>query len=93
MVSYEVVFAQEGMVFGVNSGVRVQVSNCDVRCMPQFLPLTDLGGVVYPIRVVLEVFESNCSSMPQLGCSQPVSRGWGSGRSYAEVVSRDNGII
>lgn len=31
------------------SRARVKVDLCDVKSMPQFVPLMDLGGAVYPV--------------------------------------------
>lgn len=38
--------AELGQSLDSLSGVSVLVSNCDVKLIPQFLPLVDLGGVV-----------------------------------------------
>lgn len=57
--------AQLGSSIGVHSGVRAMVSNCDVKLIPQFVSLVDLGGVVYPVRIILDVqdeFEEEESS-------------------------------
>lgn len=47
--------ARVGPVLDDNSGARVLVDRCDVRKVSSFIPLMDLGGVVYPIRVVLDI--------------------------------------
>lgn len=48
-------FSPYGPMVGNISGARVMVSNCNVKFVPQFLPLVDLGGVVYPIGVLLDL--------------------------------------
>lgn len=40
------------------SGSQVLIDNCDVRLIPHFIPLVDLGGVVYPVRLLLDLSES-----------------------------------
>lgn len=44
-----------GPTIGGVSGVQMKVKNCDVTSIPQFVPLVDLGGVVYPIRILLDL--------------------------------------
>lgn len=56
--------------------------------MPQFIPLVDLGGVVYPIRVLLNLNEAAAEVEPMQTSNNSCS---GSGivkiRSFAEVVA------
>lgn len=40
---------------------RVLIDNCDVRSLPHFIPLVDLGGVVYPVRLLLDLSDSSHS--------------------------------
>lgn len=47
-------FARIGQMTGGYSRARVKVKNCDVKFIPYFLPLVDIGGVVYPIRILLD---------------------------------------
>lgn len=39
---------------GGKTGMRVKIKDCDVKKVPQFIPLVDLGGVVYLIKVSIE---------------------------------------
>lgn len=48
-------FANLGPSVGGISGMRVKVSNCDVKLVPHFTPFVGLGGVVYLVRIVLDV--------------------------------------
>lgn len=69
--------------------MRVLVTKCDIKKTPQFVPLVDLGGVTYPIKILLDDSDSvvpnddsrgKCSSKETL--IDPLER-----RSYADVVS------
>lgn len=48
-------FTKYGPVIDGLNGVRVKVTNCDVRYVSQFVPLLDLRGAIYPIKIVHEV--------------------------------------
>lgn len=50
-------FRRYGPTIGEHSRTRVLVDNCDVKLIPHFLPLVDLGGVVYRIRLLLDLSE------------------------------------
>lgn len=49
-------YAKVGWVIGDLSGVRVHVTNYDVKFIPHFIPLVDLG-VEYPVRTILDVVD------------------------------------
>lgn len=72
-------FSSVGTVVGGLSGPRVLIDNCDVRLIPHFLPLVDLGGVVYPIRLLLDLNEMPAEDNSMGGSVRS--------RSYADVVA------
>lgn len=85
-------FAKYGLVVGNISGAKVKVDKCDVRCIPHFIPLVDLGGVMYLVRIILEV-EDGCEaeevSSVNSGVYARVSEG--RRRSYADMVVSNRG--
>lgn len=71
------------------SGVRVKVKVSDARLIPQFLPLVDIGEVVYPIRVYLDENENGEDDRLEAEESQVKVGTGGRCRSYAELASGD----
>lgn len=71
------------------TGLKVRVDSCDVRRMPQFLSLVDLGGVVYPIRVHLDDEEE--LALLKASCSESrvqVADRSGRNKTYAGMVRK-----
>lgn len=60
-------FTEVGPTVGGLPGARVRVSNCNVKTIPYFIPLVDIRGVVYPIRILLVV--SDCGEELDAGSS------------------------
>lgn len=82
-------FANLGPVVGDQSGARVLVGNCDVRLVPHFIPLVDLGGVVYPVRILLDLSDATVEEEEAMQPSNNSFSGLGSVRSrtFAEVAA------
>lgn len=80
-------FPKIGQIIGNRSSVRVKVKRCNVKFIPHLIPLVDLGGVVYPIRIFLDIEDrlGDEESSPEL-CSEYLHGGFGGKKSYADVV-------
>lgn len=76
--------ADEGIMFGGHSGTRVRVHRCDVRAIPQFIPLVDQGGVTYPFRVTLDAEDQQVALQSDMVGAVQRS---GKQRSQTEVVT------
>lgn len=55
--------AEEAIMVGANTGTRVRVDRCDIHAIPYFIPFVDLGGVTYPVRVILDDVEDEVESL------------------------------
>lgn len=64
------------------------VDKCDVRQIPHFIPLVDLGGVVYPVRIILEI-DDVCidEEVSAENCAFHARVSDGRRRPYAEVTA------
>lgn len=88
-----VAFAKSGPDVNGRVGMKVCVDHCDVRLIPHFIPLVDLGGVVYPVRTViadsdeLECEESFCMLSEKVG-----GDGFRSKRTFAQVAAGDGSM-
>lgn len=81
-------FDKIGLEVGKLLGARVKVDMCDVRFIPHFEPLVDLGGVVYPVRILIDDFDvGEVEQSHDLQASVSVARSEGQRRSYSEVAS------
>lgn len=61
----------------------MSVERCDIKMIPYFLPFVYLGGVVYLIRILLDMLDSSLSLGNSVEQSSVLSR---RRRSYAKVV-------
>lgn len=70
------VFAKIGPVIGNLTSVRVKVDSCDVGLIPHFVPLVDLGWVVYPIQILLDVMTHLKMKTPLKICRLQPNKLW-----------------
>lgn len=64
-------YTQYAMVKEGVTGVKVKITGCDVKSVPQFIPLVDQGGVVYPIRVSILNGEDEESTLSEKAILRP----------------------